>query len=249
MKTGLCSVSFRKLTVEEIIEGVKAAGLDGIEWGGDVHVPHGDVEKAKYVAKLMEESGLETLSYGTYYYPGDHAVEDFQGVIDCALALGTKILRVWAGSKSLPEVTEEYRAKIIADTKAICDMAKPYGLTVAYEYHGWTLTETLESALQSVQEVDKENFRLYWQPSIFIPCEENVKALTQVLPYCCNMHMFHWNDQYERKTLAEGAANVQAYVELAKTNPAIGAVMLEFVLNDSIDQMKEDAATLNKIVR
>jgi len=64
MKTGLCSVSFRKLTVVEIIAAVKAAGLDGIEWGGDVHVPHGDVEKAKQVAKLMEEAGLETLSYG-----------------------------------------------------------------------------------------------------------------------------------------------------------------------------------------
>ena len=44
MKTGLCSVSFRKLTVEEIIAAVKDAGLDGIECGGDVHVPHGDVE-------------------------------------------------------------------------------------------------------------------------------------------------------------------------------------------------------------
>ena len=44
-----------------IIEAVKAAGLDGIEWGGDVHVPHGDVETAKRVAKLMEEAGLEII--------------------------------------------------------------------------------------------------------------------------------------------------------------------------------------------
>ena len=249
MKTGLCSVSFRKLTVEEIIEAVKAAGLDGIEWGGDVHVPHGDVETAKYVAKLMEDAGLETLSYGTYYYPGDHAVEDFQGVIDCALALGTKIIRVWAGSKTLTEVTDEYRAKIIADTQAICDMAKPYGLTVAYEYHGWTLTETLESALQAYNEVGKENMKMYWQPSVFHSFEENMEALKAMLPYCCNVHMFHWDAEYTRYALEDGFDAVKAYLDLANTNPQVGSVMLEFIKDDSIEQMKLDSATLNKAAK
>ena len=176
-------------------------------------------------------------------------VEDFKGVIDCALALGTKIIRVWAGSKELCTVTDEYRAKIIADTQAICDMAKPYGLTVAYEYHGWTLTETLESALKAYEEVGRENMKLYWQPSIFIPCAENVEALTKVMPYCCNLHMFHWNDQYERKTLVEGEADVKAYLDLAKTNPQISGVMLEFIKDDSIEQMKADAAILNKLAK
>ena len=249
MKTGLCSVSFRKLTVEEIIEAVKAAGLDGVEWGGDVHVPHGDVETAKRVAKLMEDAGLETLSYGTYYYPGDHAVKDFQGVIDCALALGTKIIRVWAGSKTLPEVTAEYRAKIIADTQAICDMAKPYGLTVAYEYHGWTLTETLESALLAYKEVNKENMKMYWQPSIFHSLEENMEALKAMLPYCCNVHMFHWDAEYTRYALEDGADTVKAYLDLVNTNPQVGGVMLEFIKDDSIEQMKADGATLNRLAK
>ena len=249
MKTGLVSVSFRKLTVEELIEAVKDAGLDGIEWGGDIHVPHGDVEKAKYVAKLMKEAGLETLSYGSYYYPGDHAVEDFQGVIDCAVALGTKVIRVWAGGKTLSEVTPEYRARIIADTKAISDMAKPYGLTVAYEYHQYTLTETLESALQAVKEVDKENMGTYWQPSIFVSHEENMEALRQVLPYAKNMHVFYWGEDYTRFTLKEGVEEWKEYMALAKTQPNIGAAMLEFIKDDSIEQMKKDAATLNKLAK
>ena len=41
LKTGVCSVTFRNLNVERIIELVVEAGLDGIEWGGDVHVPTG----------------------------------------------------------------------------------------------------------------------------------------------------------------------------------------------------------------
>ena len=249
MKTGLCSVSFRELTVEEIIAAVKDSGLDGIEWGGDVHVPHGDVEKAKYVAKLMADAGLETLSYGTYFYPGDHDIEAFKGIIDCAVALGTKIIRVWAGSKTLTEVSDEYRAKIIADTKTICDMAKPYGLTVAYEYHIYTLTESLESALQAYAEVDRENMKLYWQPSVFKAVDENVEALKAMLPCCCNMHMFHWDAEYTRFALEDGADAVKAYMDLAKTNPQVSGVMLEFVKDDSIEQMKADAALLNKLVK
>lgn len=249
MKTGLCSVSFRKLTVEEIVAAVKESGLDGIEWGGDIHVPHGDVEKAKYVAKLMADAGLETLSYGTYYYPGDHAVEDFRGVIDCALALGTKIIRVWAGSKTLTEVSDEYRAKIVADTKALCEMAKPYGLTVAYEYHGWTLTETLESAELALQEVAEENMRTYWQPSIFKNAEENIHALQTLLPNVCNLHMFHWDAEYTRYALADGRDVVKQYLDLAKTNPNIYGVMLEFIKDDDIEQMKADAAVLNELAK
>ena len=36
---GLCSVSFRKHTPEEILRAMKDAGLSVIEWGSDVHCP------------------------------------------------------------------------------------------------------------------------------------------------------------------------------------------------------------------
>ena len=45
--TGLVSVTFRKLEPAEIVDLVKQAGLQGIEWGGDIHVPHGDIQRAK----------------------------------------------------------------------------------------------------------------------------------------------------------------------------------------------------------
>ena len=45
IKSGLVSITFRELNPLEIIRLVSKAGLDGIEWGGDVHVPHGDIKK------------------------------------------------------------------------------------------------------------------------------------------------------------------------------------------------------------
>ena len=37
-KLGLCSVTFRKKSMEEIIKIAQNAGVSYIEWGGDVHV-------------------------------------------------------------------------------------------------------------------------------------------------------------------------------------------------------------------
>ena len=251
MKNGLLSVSFRKLTVEEIIEQVKKAGLDGIEWGGDVHVPAGDVEKAKYVAKLMEEAGLETLSYGSYFNVGDMPVEEFRGVIDCAMALNTRIVRVWAGSKSpnLLDVSQEYYNKIIADSQAICDMAKPYGLTICYEYHGWTLTENVELALKAVQAVDRENMCLYWQPNFCFAPRANLAVLKQVLPYVRNMHVFKWTEDYARYPLEDGREEWESYIALAETTGKVTAAMLEFIKDDSLEQFQADAKVLKELTK
>ena len=59
MKTGLTSVSFRKLSAEEVIEIAAKAGVDGIEWGSDVHVPATNTEYAKEIAEKTREKDLK----------------------------------------------------------------------------------------------------------------------------------------------------------------------------------------------
>ena len=56
MKTGLVSVTFRELASREIVALVANAGLDGIEWGGDVHVPHGELSTARQVLRKGQVS-------------------------------------------------------------------------------------------------------------------------------------------------------------------------------------------------
>ena len=67
-RTGLVSISFRKYSVEELIEASLAAGITAIEWGSDVHVPAGDVETAKKTAELCEKANITLPQYGSYYY-------------------------------------------------------------------------------------------------------------------------------------------------------------------------------------
>jgi hypothetical protein len=54
---GLVSITFRKLAPAEIITLVRQADLQAIEWGGDVHVPHGNVRQVREVPRLTEDAG------------------------------------------------------------------------------------------------------------------------------------------------------------------------------------------------
>ena len=97
MKPGLVSISFRKLSWQDTLSLAKTAGLEAIEWGGDVHVPHGDVALAREVGEATRAAGLEVAAYGSYYRLGEPA-PDFSDVLASAKALGAPIIRIWAGS-------------------------------------------------------------------------------------------------------------------------------------------------------
>lgn len=51
---GLCSVTFRDKSIDEIVEIAIENGLNFIEWGADIHLPPGDFEKAKELKKYAK---------------------------------------------------------------------------------------------------------------------------------------------------------------------------------------------------
>ena len=96
--TGLVSISFRKETPQTLIRASREAGLEKIEWGGDVHVPVGDLARAKQVGEETRAAGLDPCAYGSYFRIGISPLDEWQRTIDTALALGAKLIRVWAGN-------------------------------------------------------------------------------------------------------------------------------------------------------
>ena len=64
---GLCSIAFRHLNVEQIIDAAKSAGLAFIEWGSDIHAPKDDLENIDRIRELTEAAGLRCSSYGAYF--------------------------------------------------------------------------------------------------------------------------------------------------------------------------------------
>src|SRR5580658_9140837 len=108
---GLVSITFRALSPSQIIERMVQAQLSHVEWGGDIHVPAGDIARAGEVRRWTEEAGLQCAAYGSYYRLGvaGEGTPDFQRVLDSAIALGVPTIRVWAGNKGSADTTEEER--------------------------------------------------------------------------------------------------------------------------------------------
>lgn len=246
MKTGLVSVTFRQLRPEQIVALAVQAGLDGIEWGGDIHVPHGDLETARQVRALTLEAGLEVLAYGSYFRAGECPAADFKPILETAAALGAPAVRVWAGARGSAEADEAYVRQVAACTAEICDMAAERGLLICYEYHGGTLTDTAQSAAELMERIGRDNMRLYWQPRFDLRHAENLRDLTVVLPYLYNVHAFTWDADCNRYPLGQGRGRWQDYARLIGGIGA-NAAMLEFVRDDEPEQMMQDAKTLKML--
>ena len=248
--SGLTSVTFRKMSPTEIIAHAAHAHLDGIEWGGDVHVPPGDGATAQRIAKQTRDAGLKIPSYGSYYRLGVSPKEESDKVLASAAELGAGIVRVWAGNTGSAQATTESRAKIIDDARALTEKAASGGLRIACEWHGGTLTDTLESARHLLNTVDHPAFGTYWQPRNGQSVESRLLDLKAIAPHLMGLHVFQWGVKGERQPLFAGDTVWEPCLsQVAKADLPPLFAHLEFVPNDDPKQMHDDAAALRHWIK
>lgn len=256
IKSGLLSVTFRQLPAMSVIELAAQAGLDSIEWGGDIHLPPGDQSAARRLGDQTRAAGLAVSAYGSYYRVGVSEYDEsnkmpFSAVLAAAVALRTPVIRVWAGRQGSAKASAEYRAQVVADSRRIADMAADASITVAYEYHGHTLTDTNESALQLLREVARDNVRTYWQPPLSYNHEQRLAGLRGVLPWLANLHVYHWRSvdgRLERRPLAEGREEWRDFFQVLKSTGREHFASLEFVAGDDPAAFRQDAAELKALL-
>ena len=255
IRTGLVSVTFRKLTPRAIVDLVAEAGLDAIEWGGDVHVPHGEIETARTVRQMTEDAGLIIPSYGSYYRVGHSEPVPFETVVETAVALGAPIIRVWAGRQGTGTADEAYWNRVLNDTVDCADLAAGVGLGIAYEYHGNTLTDTDEAAVRLLKAVNHDAVTTYWQPRGHATIEENLAGLTGILPWLSHIHVQSWSPQQGNGAAGPARAPLSAmtgpwsqWLDTAATAPGDRVAMIEFVANDAPEQFLADAEVLKRLV-
>lgn len=251
LNTGLCSITFRKHSVDEVIELVKSAGLDGIEWGGDIHVPPGDLELAREVREKTEAAGLAVSSYGSYYRRSEET-DSFGDVLNSARELGAPVIRVWAGAKGSDDATEDDRRDVAERLRRAVLAAAESNITVALEYHGRTLTDTRESAHQLLQEVGLPDLKLYWQPRAGGNLEDDLLELEAALPVLSHVHVFHWvtreDGSIDRRPLAEGMAPWNRYIERIRQAEGDRYCIMEFVRDADPEQFRGDAKILKQLL-
>ena len=220
LKTGMVSVTFRALDVEEIIRLTREAGLTAIEWGGDVHVPHGDLEKARDTAARMRENGLTAASYGSYYRALEG--ETFEDILATAKALGAPNIRIWAGDSEPEDCSAAQREDTVRRIREAARMAAKENITVSTEYHGGTLTAKLDSAAAMLKEAGEANLYTYWQPLGDIPRNEHRAQVLELLRMgrLTNVHVYQWRN-FERFPLEQGEPRWETFLRPAAADAAL----------------------------
>jgi hypothetical protein len=253
LKSGLASISYRHLEPKSIIDLCVQCGLDGIEWGADVHVPPADTVMASQVSRMTLDAGLCVAAYGSYYVPGGAADQQpFEAVLESAAILNAPVIRIWAGRKASAACTEQDWQDTIEDSRRVADLAARENIRVAYEYHQGTLTDTNESAQQLLEAVDHANMFSFWQPPNGKDkdyCVHGLQALIKA-GRLSSVHVFHWWPGFrERHLLSQGADRWITYLKLAGEASEDRFACLEFSKDDNPDNTRRDARTLAQWIK
>ena len=238
---GLCSISFRKHTPEEILRAMKEAGLSVIEWGSDVHCPP---EQAEEIAELQEQYRVACCSYGTYFRLGVTPICELEKHIMAAKTLGTDILRLWCGDKNSQDYTENEKKELFAVCKAAAELAEANGVTLCMECHNKTYTNAKEAALELMQAVDSRHFRMYWQPNQHRTEEENIAYAKVIAAYTVNIHVFNWKGK-EKYPLGEARGIWREYLSCFDGHKNL---LLEFMPDGKLETLEEETAALKELV-
>ena len=240
-QTGLLSVTFRNLPAEKIIELTTQAGLDGIEWGGDVHVVPGDLYTADKIRQATLDAGLVNFAYGSYY----RANCEPEMIFETAAALGVQWIRIWAGTLGSNDCQPEVRRQTVKYLQKLCRKCGK-GIHVAAEWHCRTLTDNVTSAKKLLAEVGEDNFFSYFQREVRPNVREDNLSDLLAMPHnkIQAVHV-HYCSGNERLPLAGG---YEEWQELFSHIPEDIPALLEFVRDDSIEQFFEDAETLKRLV-
>ena len=252
MKAGLVSISLRQLSPRKIVDLVSECGLSGIEWGGDVHVPHGNTAIAREVAHMTRDAGLMVASYGSYYRFAECDVDAKEGgpsmmeIVETAEALGAPAIRVWAGQRGPDQTSEAVWDAIVRRTVELADEAFKRGMRIDFEFHENTLTETAASTCRLLEEIIHPTVRTLWQPPLLTSPSDRLAGLRGVKKWISNIHCNHfdqnpWPDILE---LHEGTEEWSKYLDELKELSPDRWIMIEHVKDHSADQIRKDASAL-----
>ena len=248
---GIASVTFRDKTPEEVIDLAVEAGLQGIEWGGDIHVPVGPFAHAASVGQQTRASGLQVSAYGSYYTVGKSREEGerFVDVLETAKALNAPMIRIWAGAQGSRAATRAYRKKVLDETREIANEAGRAGIGLAFEFHDNTLNDHYTACCELLTDLAHPQVRTYWQPLHGAGPDINGTGISMILPWIVGVHVFHWWPKAEmRLPLKEGKNDWKQYIsQLAEISGTI-PYNLEFVKDNSSEQFRKDANTLLELL-
>jgi len=252
---GLCSITFRSMSTDDVIDVARRAGVEGIEWGADVHAAAGGGRVIEALGARTRDAGLAVVSYGSYLGMGPPRDDDrdddrdVDAVLDTAEALGAPMVRIWTELGVTSESPVAERRRVTERTAALAERIVARALLPTLEFHPGTLTESAASANELLAAVGPD-LRTHWQPDPSLGAETALGELSAVTPHLAHLHVFAWGPLGidDRWPLADAVALWAPAIELAERDgaavPGGRYALCEYVRDDSPEQFIADVRTL-----
>lgn len=234
MDVGLCTISNKAASAEDVIEHAGAAGYDGIELWGKDHAGDGSPGRCERIRAAAGEAGVEVPVFGSYLRAGAAGFDDELGrELDVAERLGADLIRVWAGTTDYEEREEGDVERAVADLRTVAERAADRGLAVTVEKHGGSLTNAREGARRLIEAVGHEACGLNWQPLFHLPADELEAEAAALADLVNNVHLqaVPEPDTWDRCPLSEAYFDVPALVSTLR-GAFEGYFEVEFVTDD-----------------
>ncbi len=247
-KLGLCSVTFRDMPVDEVIAVCRRCGLEGIEWGGDVHLQaDGKREDILELKEKCRAAGIATPGYGSYFDVLEHGPEQFGPVLEAAGLIGADTIRVWPGWVRPERVTEEQYGKMVETSRDIAGQAAERGIRVAYEFHDNTCTEGGDNALKLLGQVNHANMLTYYQLIRPTETEWNLANLDAVYGRLAYVHV-QANDDVDNFPLEDFREVWEGIIGRLRERDYEGWLLFEFNRDNSVQQLELDLELLRSLI-
>ncbi len=240
-KLGLCSVTFRKKSAAQVVLIAKKAGVEYIEWGGDVHIKN--TEEARIVKSICDNEGVKISSYGSYFNSADFDEAQWIEICEIACAMGAPSVRIWLGKKDSEETSDREYNALLKNTKKMCDIAKKYSLLVCPECHDNTFNNNTDAFLRFQNDLKKDNFRTYFQ-SRYCRMEYDLDRIERTFDFIENVHLSYRDLKKEQKFKKKDKYYIDKLLDKLSSKGFDGIVMVEFVDFDSEYVLYKDVKKL-----
>lgn len=200
VKYNICSISFRHelVSIQQLIRFAKAEGFSGIElWG--VHAAalfRNDPEEIPRIVNEMQARNINVSMISDYVQlnaPQDqwtNAERKWQTLITLALLFRTDKIRIFAGNQASAAAIMEERMLCINRLRQLAEYSSRFGVYLVIETHPDTYSDTLESTIRLLNDVDHDHVRInldflhMWE----VGCEP-LDAYRALKPWIVNYHM------------------------------------------------------------
>lgn len=240
-KLGLCSVTFRKKTAEEVVALSKKAGIGFIEWGGDIHVK--TLEDAKKVKALCDGADIKISSYGSYFNSAVYDEGKWRDTCKITKEMGAESIRIWLGKKNSQVTSDKEYNLLLENTKRMCDIAAEYGLTVCPECHDNTFNNNTDAILRFIKELQRNNFKTYFQ-SRYFRTEYDLDRIDRTYDYIKDVHVSYRDLKREQLFRKKDKNYLDTLLKKFKEKGFDGIIMIEFVSGNSEKNFLSDTEML-----